>query len=76
MAPRERARLIISLASAVWGQYWQSPAARALGISRGLVTGWIEGRCDARPAHLSNMMTIASAKMAEIEGVMHLALGE
>ena len=58
--------VLIRIGEALWGEQWQAPLARALGVSKSTVQDWRQGRAAPRARIYAEMLEIAESRQAEI----------
>lgn len=62
--------LITRVGLALWGDYWQMPMARALGVHRDTVQDWRQGKARPRQHIYGNLRQIAAERSEEISSVI------
>lgn len=64
--------LITAIGLALWGERWQMPMARALGVHRDTVQDWRQGRAEPRPGVYADLLRIAGERRDAVGGVVAL----
>lgn len=64
--------LIVKTGPLLWGDSWQAPMARALGVSKDTVQDWKNGRMNPRHGVYTDLLRIAVERQAELDDLVEL----
>ncbi len=64
--------IIIRAGKALWGDSWQSPMARALGVHKDTVQDWRQGQTAPRPGIYVDLLRLTVERQVELDDLVEM----